>query len=208
MDFCQCILAHSFSPSREGHGTSIWQYHLAIFFSCQVNYEKGTSLWHKCLYIYVTSNPKNSCIQKILFHLNIRGQQKFFKIMTQNHRIELSLHSWGWKGDLEITWSLPIHHCHFLKSTVNRRNYFAFYLQCSAYYNKWGCGVHTAYWHRDAACCWHQLLQNTLSDFSGKRENNFWLMILQKQASLTKKQKQITSSYHATSCTWLNKWKQ
>lgn len=100
----------------------------------------------------------------------------------------------SWGGTAEVgrgTWRPSDH---FLYTTVIlkkvlwiEKEYSAFYLQCSAYYNKWGCGVHTAYWHRDAACCWHQLLQNTQSDFSGKKENNFWFVILQKKASLTKK---------------------
>lgn len=66
--------------------------------------------------------------------------------------------------------------------SVNKRNYSAVYLQCWAYYNKWGCGVHTAYWHRDAACCWHQLLQNTLSDFSTKRDKIILIHDITKQS--------------------------
>ena len=157
-----------------------------------------------------TKQPPEFLCPKTLFHLNIRDRQKFSKSITQNHRTELRLHSWGWKGDLETIRSFPTYHCHFTQGTVNRRNYSAFRLQCSAYCSKWGCGVHTAYWRRDAACCWHQLLQNTLSDFSGKTENSFWLMILHKKVSLTKKTPptQISSSYYATSSMWLNERKQ
>lgn len=79
----KCELSMYFSPSREGH----WNIQLTVFmiypfFSWQVNYDKGTSLQHKCLYIYVLNTPKNSCIQKTIFHLIIRYHQRLCKIIT------------------------------------------------------------------------------------------------------------------------------
>lgn len=70
---------------------------------------------------------------------------------------------------------------------MKRGNPCAFYLQCWAYYSRWGCGARTAYWHRDAACCWHQLLQNTLSDFSGERQKSFLTRDITKASVLNKK---------------------
>lgn len=79
---------------------------------------------------------------------------------------------------------------------MNRRNSCAFHLQCSAYYSKWGCGARTAYWRRDAACCWHQLLQNTPSDFSGERQKSFLTHDITKPSVLNKKKNPKPKRFH------------
>lgn len=128
------ILPHSFSPPREGH----WNTHVTasfMFFLLSSKlwkfYEKGTLLLHKCLYIYVPNISRFPTSNKSFFIWTIEANRSS---VNPSHRApELSWGCIAEAGDHQI---IPVFDCHLKKSTANRRNYSAFYLQCSAYYSK------------------------------------------------------------------------